>query len=473
MQSGTYMYQTKNTTGCDSIVTLELTINDHIENTDVLSVCEGDSVEVFGNWISSAGVVSETFISSSGCDSIQTYDVTVIPLPKGQIKSGICEGDSIYIINRWFSKAGDFAIRKENANDCDSLIDVSITEIPIKTSYSTIDLCRGDTLRIFGNDVTDEGLQSRTFTGYEGCDSIVKIEVRMLEPVVSQQSIKLCPGDSIFINGVWIKSDSQTTEVLSGSNGCDSTSITHVQLIDEPNRPEMEIDCESREVKVSIAASEDWQILWDNGEKTLETTYKDKTEAKVSLKSIPDCDRSFTLMLPQIPDISLIKLPADTTIEKNKPLIISLDLDTTQWKLQWSPSDIINCTICKEVVITPSGNIDMKLLITHTSGCTYEVNFRIMLEKEEINVPNIFTPDGDGKNDLWKVKIPSDIDLKSCRVFDRWGEQVYSSGTGDTINWDGTFKGKKVGSGVYVYVLEYKNADGESRILKGDVTVVR
>ena len=470
-QSGTYTYQTKNSEGCDSTVTLDLTITDHIERSETINICKGDSISLFGNWVSEEGEISETFTSAAGCDSIMTYKILIDELPEGGIAAKICEGDSIFLYQHWYSHAGSYTVKKANTAGCDSLININIAVQPVKTSRDTISVCRGDTLMPEGLIIVKDTDIQRLLTSAESCDSIVNIHVSMLEPALTQREIKLCPGDSILIGGNWIKTDALMVEHFTATNTCDSTSISKIALIPEPEDPEYQIDCDTREVKVLIYASADWQILWDNGSDKSETTYKDKIEANVTLTSIPDCNRSFIMSLPQVPDISLIKLPTDTTVKKNNPLVISLDLDTALWKIQWSPTDMINCNTCKEVVITPSGNTDMRLLLTHISGCTYEVNFRIMLEKEDINVPNIFTPDGDGINDIWKVKIPSDFDILSCRVFDRWGELVYS--TGADIRWDGTFRSRKVGSGVYVYVIEYEESKGESKVISGDVTLLR
>lgn len=470
-QSGTYTYQTINSEGCDSTITLDLTITDHIERSDTINICEGDSISLFGNWISKEGEITETFTSVAGCDSIMTYKIKIDELPEGGIAAKICYGDSIFLYQQWFSQAGSYTVKKSNTAGCDSLININIAVLPVKTFRDTISVCRGDTLMPEGLIIAKDTDIQRLLTSAESCDSIVYIHVLMLEPALTQREIKLCPGDSILIGGNWVKTDGIIEENFTAHNGCDSTSISKILMIPEPEDPEYEIDCDTREVKVMIDASADWQILWDNGSDNYETTYKDKTEANVTLTSIPDCNRSFTIALPQIPDISLIKLPEDTTVIKNNPLVISLDIDTALWKILWSPIGMINCNTCKEVVITPSGNIDMKLQLTHESGCTYEVNFRIMLEKEEINVPNIFTPDGDGINDIWKVKIPSDIDLLRCRLFDRWGELIYS--TGADIRWDGTFKSMKAGTGVYVYVIEYEESKGESKVISGDVTLLR
>ncbi len=472
-QSGTYTYQTINSEGCDSIVSLQLIITDHIERSDTINICEGDSIEIFGNWVSEEGEITETFTSAAGCDSIMTYKIMIDELPEGGIAAKICEGDSIFLYQHWYSQAGSYTVKKANTAGCDSLMNINITMLPVKTSRDTISVCRGDTLMPEGMIIAKDVDIQRLLTSAESCDSIVNIHVSMLEPALTQREIKLCPGDSILIGGNWIKTDAMIEEHFTATNSCDSTSISKISLIPEPEDPEYEIDCDKREVNVMIDASEDWQILWDNGSVNSETTYKDTKEARVVLSSIPGCSRSFTMSLPQIPDLSLIKLPSDTSVARNIQVNLSLDLDTSEWQLQWYPAGVVDCPTCSSVIITATESTDMILQLTHESGCIYEVNFRIELEEGEIYVPNIFTPDGDGKNDLWKVKIPSDLYMLSCQIFDRWGEMVYRANAGEPISWDGTFRGKKTQTGVYVYVIEYKNADGESRTIKGDVTVVR
>lgn len=473
LQSGTYTYQTINSESCDSIVSLQLIITDHIERSDTINICEGDSIKIFENWISEEGEISGTFTSSAGCDSIQTYKILIDALPVSDIAANICEGDSIFLYRQWFSQPGNYTIRKPNNAACDSLISINITLLPVKNSRDTISICKGDTLNPEGIVIVSDTEIQRVLTSAQSCDSIVHLYIAMLEPALTQRTIKLCPGDSILIAGNWIKADALIEEHLTASNSCDSTSMSEIVLLAEPEAPQYEIDCETREVKLMIEASSDWQILWDNGSGNSETTYKDTKEARVVLSSIPGCSRSFTMSLPQIPDLSLIKLPSDTSVARNIMVNLSLDLDTSEWQLQWYPAGIVDCPTCSSVIITATESTDMILQLTHESGCRYEVNFRIELEEGEIYVPNIFTPDGDGKNDLWKVKIPSDLYMLSCQIFDRWGEMVYRANSGEPIGWDGTFRGKKAQTGVYVYVIEYRNADGESRTIKGDVTVVR
>ena len=98
---------------------------------------------------------------------------------------------------------------------------------------------------------------------------------------------------------------------------------------------------------------------------------------------------------------------------------------------------------------------------------------------KEIEVPNIFTPDGDNINDFFFVKDGKNVKhIKTVQVFDRWGELVWRAEnfTFDERRnhyWDGTFRGKKAVSGVYVYLVEFIWSDDEEDFVVGDVTLVR
>ena len=114
------------------------------------------------------------------------------------------------------------------------------------------------------------------------------------------------------------------------------------------------------------------------------------------------------------------------------------------------------------------------------SGCTLEreVSQNSCSEKkteiDSLYIPNIFTPDGDSYNDSWKVTVVrGKIDILSCKIFDRWGELVYSSENDNNFYWDGYFKGKKAMTGVYVYILKYLNSKNEINTVAGSFTLIR
>ena len=112
------------------------------------------------------------------------------------------------------------------------------------------------------------------------------------------------------------------------------------------------------------------------------------------------------------------------------------------------------------------------LLAMTTHGC-------ISIDSAEVNpksccqfaVPSAFTPNGDGRNDLFRP-IGGRFKIQQFSVFNRWGEEVYIYRTSTLKGWDGTYKGYPQELGVYYWVVLYE-CEGVEHIEKGDVTLIR
>lgn len=101
-----------------------------------------------------------------------------------------------------------------------------------------------------------------------------------------------------------------------------------------------------------------------------------------------------------------------------------------------------------------------------TVGETYTIG----VGSSELKIPNAFTPNGDGINDVWKVSYRSLIDFE-CSIFDRYGNRLYHF-TDPSKGWDGKYNGKVVKPGVYFYVIEAKGADGKRYKNGGDINII-
>jgi gliding motility-associated-like protein len=88
-------------------------------------------------------------------------------------------------------------------------------------------------------------------------------------------------------------------------------------------------------------------------------------------------------------------------------------------------------------------------------------------------LPNAFSPNGDLRNDIFKLINANYIDIIQFSIYNRWGEEVFSS-RNPTIGWEGDFKGNPCEVGTYHYVVRYTCLyTGKTDLLKGDVTLVR
>jgi gliding motility-associated-like protein len=102
-------------------------------------------------------------------------------------------------------------------------------------------------------------------------------------------------------------------------------------------------------------------------------------------------------------------------------------------------------------------------------SCTDSVNIRVT--SSDLQVPYVFTPNGDGMNDEFRVAYKSLVSFK-CWVFNRWGQKVYSW-TDPSKGWDGTFNGQPATPGAYYYIIEATGADGENLNKKGNINLLR
>ncbi|WP_300935717.1 gliding motility-associated C-terminal domain-containing protein [uncultured Muribaculum sp.] len=105
-------------------------------------------------------------------------------------------------------------------------------------------------------------------------------------------------------------------------------------------------------------------------------------------------------------------------------------------------------------------------------GCEfYSEVYQVNIGESDLHCPNAFSPQGSpGINDEWKVSYRSITEFK-CSIFNRWGICVATLDH-PSQGWDGKYKGKYVGSGVYYYVIKAKGADGRQYNLKGDINII-
>ncbi len=139
----------------------------------------------------------------------------------------------------------------------------------------------------------------------------------------------------------------------------------------------------------------------------------------------------------------------------------------------WSPSDNLSCNDCPNPIATPDSATCYVVTLLAPDVCPLQdsvcVNYKIKCG--EIFVPSIFSPNGDGVNDNFKVHGRCLVKIQMS-VFDRWGNLVFYTDDVDD-GWDGTYKGKEMNSGTFVYRLFVTSLYGETEELKGNVTLTR
>jgi gliding motility-associated-like protein len=136
--------------------------------------------------------------------------------------------------------------------------------------------------------------------------------------------------------------------------------------------------------------------------------------------------------------------------------------------ITWSPATGLSNNKILNPVASPTATTTYTLTVQNAAGCVASDTATVVVVYT-INVPNTFTPNGDGINDIWNIQYLNTYTKCKVQVFNRWGQLMYSS-VGYTVPWDGTYRGSAVPNGTYYYII---NLDKTSKPLAGSVTVLR
>ena len=119
--------------------------------------------------------------------------------------------------------------------------------------------------------------------------------------------------------------------------------------------------------------------------------------------------------------------------------------------------------------------VNYAITVTSGIGCTDEASVEVLFVEPTIAVPNVFTPNGDDKNEFFFPVTSGTLEVIDLKVYNRWGQLVFDND--DLENgWDGTYNGNPAPSEVYIYKVQYRKVnDPDAPIIeeKGDVTLLR
>ncbi len=145
----------------------------------------------------------------------------------------------------------------------------------------------------------------------------------------------------------------------------------------------------------------------------------------------------------------------------------------------WGMESTLSCDSCSNPVASMSVTTTYVVTVATDFGCknSDSVTIHLYCDQSQIFMPNSFTPNGDGQNDVFYPRGKGVSTIRAFRIYNRWGELLFER-TGIDINdasnaWDGSYKGATPRPDVYVYVVDAVCATGEPINIKGDVTIIR
>jgi gliding motility-associated-like protein len=193
-----------------------------------------------------------------------------------------------------------------------------------------------------------------------------------------------------------------------------------------------------------------------------------------------NCFRDTGTVLVKVYPIPQITFP-NSVIKSNVgsvlPLANSSSNDITTWR--WLPSTWLSCNDCATPIATITDNIKYIVEVSNPGGCTArnEVSIETLCNGFNVFIPNTFSPNGDGMNDVFYPRGKGLFTVRNMKIFNRWGELVFSKSEFAANNpangWNGTFNGKALTPDVYVYSIEVVCDNNQIIPMKGNIMLVR
>jgi gliding motility-associated-like protein len=163
----------------------------------------------------------------------------------------------------------------------------------------------------------------------------------------------------------------------------------------------------------------------------------------------------------------------DQTIVQGTTTTVSVNAGNGTGQVIWQPYEDVNCFSCASTTTYPLEETTTFIVYyQQAGGCQSSDTLTVFVEEAfGFGIPNTFSPNGDGANDILYVR-GSNITRMNFQIYNRYGQRVFETSS-QSVGWDGTQNGRDINPGVFGYILEVSQLDGTNKVVKGDITLVR
>ena len=285
-----------------------------------------------------------------------------------------------------------------------------------------------------------------------------------------------------------------TLEVTDTSNGCIGTDM--VIVTEQTSEPIIYTsvvagDCNSPDAGIIqvdsvINGVEPFLFALNGGAFSSTSTFTGLAPGAytVSVMDGNACEGETTASIPSFDELFVelqIQGNADGVVYAGEEILINAIVNRPAdqiLEVNWSP-DLDSCSNCLQAIFTPQQSQVYEVQVTDVNGCTATAELIVLVEENSrYFIPNAFSPNEDGRNDVFYVFTGTEISsVTSLVVMDRWGNMVFERNdflpNDPSLGWDGTFQGENMKPGVYAYAVVFTFTDGSELKVSGDVSLIR
>ncbi|UAY51888.1 gliding motility-associated C-terminal domain-containing protein [Ferruginibacter albus] len=438
----------------DYIFTVNITVSAYKKDSITKRLCAGQSFTVGTHTYSTTGIYRDTLTTTS-CDSIVTLNLTIDAYKRDSVTQNICSGQSFSFNGKVYGQTGVYRDTLSTST-CDSIAILNLIVGGYKKDSVTQSICAGQSFSFNGNSYTKTGIYRDTLST-STCDSIAILNLIVGGYKKDSITQSICAGQSFSFNGTSYTKAGIYRDTLSTST-CDSIAVLNLIVT----------NYKKDSITRSVCAEESYTF---NGNVYTQTgIYRDTFPAA-------PCDSISILNLTILPQAFVDIIPSALNVDRNDT--IQLNVTPAARSYLWTATNalISNTGIKNPFATIPSSSwIYVKTASTIGSCIAVDsvfitVNDSVRCNDSYIYLPNAFTPNGDGLNDLFRIQYKN-ITLKEFQIFNRWGERVFKTSNIKEA-WDGKHKGE-ITAGNYVYWVSYHSrCDNNIKLLKGNIILIR
>ena len=454
-----------NNTGCISAA-LDLTLDPYIPITPTINAQTFSSCkDIIFNGItySSSTVLRDTVKSYQGCDSVyNVVNINIVPIVVTTNTTNLSSCKDIIYNGITYSSSTVLKDTVKSFQGCDSVYNVvNINIFPVVTTTNTTNLSSCKDIIFNGNTYSSSTVLKDTVKSYQGCDSVYNVVNITINPIVTTtNTTNLSSCKDIVYNGNTYSSSTVLKDTVKSYQGCDS--VYNVVNIN---------------INAIIPATNNNVVSGCGSVIYKGNTYTASTVIKDTVKSYQGCDSIYN-----VANINVISIPSASIAYIGNPFFATGIANVTVTTGSVLTSSAFTATPNGLALNSSDGSVNLatstpgtyQVLYTFGSGvCSDTTSTTITIKPVSTNVyiPNTFTPNGDGINDVLYVYGASITSLK-MNVYNQWGEMVFTS-NGQSLGWNGTSNGKLQPTGVYIYVAQITLQDGTVLNRKGSVNLIR
>jgi gliding motility-associated-like protein len=438
VQSGAYRDTILNSMGCDSIISYDITILNSSESFQVEEVKCAD-YEWNGMTLDSSGVYEFLTTNSVGCDSLARLDLTIVREVDTSFSASSCQSYSSPDGQEIWTSSGQYTDTLISAEGCDSIINIDLTILESTSSTQFAEACL--TYSWKGRTLDSSGVYEFLTTNAAGCDSLVQLDLNIVTEVDTSFSAVSCrPYPSPDGEESWTVSG-MYSDTLVTDQGCDSIITIDLWIGDiqadwqlfDPTCPDqlttdLQIDSLSYSAPFLMIRNQlDTIVISDFP--TRISDFPEGSNSFVFLSSDSCISEEFTVDIERLQEPE-IRILGPSEVGVCDPAT-SFRLETSMpGEVQWSAPASLSCDTCLTTSLNPDSSGTIRVEFIAENECVATEAFFVQVNgigDVQYFIPNVFSPNGDGINDYFTMFTGhGEVDqVELFEIYDRWGNRLF------------------------------------------------